>query len=700
MDNIHTLLTQAITLLEGGRVTDAEAAFRSILELSPTSADAHHLLGVIAIRRGQYDLAVEFISRAIELHPGCSMFYNNLGFALYMQGRLEEALYASQQAIQLNPNMPEAFFNCGNVLYGLGQSEKALAAYDEAVRLNPDYADAHLKRGNLLLAAGRAEEAEDSYVRVVRLNPSDAFAYNNLAVVLVEQKNFDKALVACDQAIRLNPEYANAHTCLANILLKLHRPVEGLSACDRALSIDPEYVDAHYVRGNILLAIGYTGEAERSYRRASVLSSGNAHLHSNVLFVQAARACTAHDAMLEELRRWDIVHGREGRAKSLQTKIPQAIYNRRLRVGYVSPHLRSSVVSFFFEPLLASHDKSQFEIFCYASFADGRTDAVTERLRRLAEHWRQVGDKTDEELARLIHEDGVDILVDLAGHTSGNRLKAFTYRPAPVQATYLGFFASTGLDAIDYWITDEVLHPMNTRELAHEEIYRLPRCWVCYKPPELAPAVAPCPNSDARVVFGAFQNLSKLTAEVIGTWSQLLQALPGSRLLIMTKYIDDLQTRGILVKKFSLHGIAEDQLILRKHTSYPNYFSAFSQVDIVLDSFPRTGGTTTAEALWMGVPVVTLAGQRYVERISASKLVAVGLQDLIAYTREEYIEKAFSLACDPGRRMKLRQSLRECMFRSPLCDREGLARAMESAYNAMWNRLLTTFSDESTSDRR
>ncbi|HAN56139.1 MAG TPA: hypothetical protein DCQ77_08120, partial [Betaproteobacteria bacterium] len=352
-------------------------------------------------------------------------------------------------------------------------------------------------------------------------------------------------------------------------------------------------------------------------------------------------------------------------------------------------HLRSSVVSFFFEPLLAAHDRTQFEIFCYASFSNDRSDAVSQRLRGLAEHWRLVGDKTDKGLARLIHEDGIDILVDLAGHTSGNRLKAFTYRAAPVQATYLGFFAATGLEAMDYWITDEVLHPLDTPELAREEICRLPRCWVCYQPSELAPSVSPSQNSDDQIVFGSFQNLSKLTSELIETWSQLLQRLPGSRLLLMAKYLDDLQMRLLLIEKFASYGVKEDQLTFRESASYENYFATFAEVDIVLDSFPRTGGTTTAEALWMGVPVVTLAGQRYVERISASKLNAVGLQDMVAYSREEYIEKALSLAHDSGRRAELRGNLRERMAQSPLCDGVGLARAMESAYKAMWNRFLS-----------
>jgi predicted O-linked N-acetylglucosamine transferase (SPINDLY family) len=299
-----------------------------------------------------------------------------------------------------------------------------------------------------------------------------------------------------------------------------------------------------------------------------------------------------------------------------------------------------------------------------------------------------VGDKSDAELARLVSEDGIDILVDLAGHTADNRLRAFTYRLAPVQASYLGFFAGTGLAAMDYWITDEVLHPSDTAELSSETIYRLPRCWVCYQPSELAPEVSPCPSSGDQVVFGSFSNLSKLAPEVIQTWSQLLHKLPGSRLLLMARALRDPKIRALLEQKFASHGIPQERLLLRHGAPYDQYYATYAEVDIVLDPFPRTGGTTTAEALWMGVPVVTLAGQRYVERISASKLTALGLEDLIANSQEEYIETALSLANDQHRRTTLRANLRKRMAQSPLRDGGDLAREMESAYRSMWERFL------------
>ena len=686
---INALLGQAVTRLQHGELAVAEAIFQRILKVSPDHADANHLLGVITIQRGQYDLAAQLITRAIEFNPHVAMYYNNLGYALHREGRLQEALSACERAIQLSPNLPEAFYNCGNTLRELGRLKEALAAYDRAIQLKPEYADAHYNRGNLLLSVGRAREAEDSYRRTLVLNPYNAGACNNLGVVLVAAGKYEEALAACDRAIQLKPDYAQACNCRGDALRKLLRLEEALQSCERAIELMPDYAEAHYNRGNVLLDAGRVEEAEASYRRALELNPDDARMHSNILFIMAAKARLPFDRMLDELRQWDRVHGREGRMNPLPKRAATAMPERRLRLGYVSPHLRSHVVNFFFEPLLAAHDRAHFEIFCYASFAESRSDAVTQRLRGIAEHWRFVSYKNDAELARLVHEDGIDILVDLTGHTAHNRLKAFTYRPAPVQATYLGFFAATGLSAMDYWITDEVLHPPDTPELAAERIYRLPRCWVCYQPSELAPDVSPGPTSDAQVVFGSFSNLSKLTPDVIKTWSQLLQRLLGSRLLVMAKSLGDPKIRSLLLEKFASHGITQERLLLRKGAPYSQYYATYAEVDIVLDPFPRTGGTTTAEALWMGVPVVTLAGQRYVERISASKLTAVGLQDLIAHSPDEYIEKALSLASDPARRAELRKNARERMAQSPLCDAESLARAMESAYRSMWDRYLS-----------
>jgi predicted O-linked N-acetylglucosamine transferase (SPINDLY family) len=685
-DDTDALLGQAITLLQQGALEKSEAIFQKILQRNRGHADANHLLGVIALQRGQHERAIRLMGQAIQANPGAAIFHNNLGFALNAAGRLPEALAACEHAIRLSPDFAEAHCNRGNVLRGLGRFDEALAAYQYTIRLQPQHVDAHFGQGAALLSARRAREAEPCFRRVVELNPHHAGAWNNLGVALLNMGRFGEALAAAERAVALLPDYANAQVTRGNALKKLFRMEEALAAYDAAIKLQPDQAAAWVNRGELLLEAGRLDEAEASYRRALELSPGDASVHSNLLFIQTAQGTLPFDEQLAALREWDARHGQAGKRAALPERTAADASGRRLRVGYVSPHFRAHVVNYFFEPLLAGHDRTQFEIFCYASLAESRADAATARLRAIADHWRFVRAMTDAELARLIHDDGIDILVDLAGHTAGNRLQAFTFRPAPVQASYLGFFASTGLAAMDYWVTDEVLHPHDTAELSSETLFRLPRCWVAYRPPEAAPDVSPCPNPDERVVFGSFSNASKLNAAVFETWSQLLHRLPASRLLLMDRYMEDSMVRNRLLDGFASHGIARERLLLREGVPHAQYLATYAEVDIVLDPFPRTGGTTTAEALRMGVPVVTLAGQRYVERISASKLAALGMQDLIAHSPEDYIEKAVALARDVEMRRALRAGLRERMAQSPLCDGPGLARAMESAYRTMWAR--------------
>lgn len=692
--DIDAVLGQAIARLQSGQLAMAESALQQILQRQSEHADANHLLGVIALQRGHYPQAIECIRRALQSQPKTGMFHSNLAHALRADGQLQAALTACERAIQLGPPLAETFFTYGSLLQQMGRAAAALTAYQRALAIRPDYVEAQYQCATLLLAAGHAEAAENSLRQVLRYNPKHAAAHNNLAVLLVNTGRLQAGLAASEKALQLQPDYAQAHNCRADALRRLGRLSAALTAIERALALQPEAADAHYNHANILLEMGRIRDAEASYQRALRLRPDDAHLHSNVLFVQAAQARLPPQAMLQALREWDQVHGQAGRQASLSRPVslshPARHGNaeRRLRIGYVSPHLRAHVVSYFFEPLLAAHDRQRFEIYCYACNLEARADAVARRLQGMAEHWQFVGDLDDAQLAQRICDDQIDVLVDLAGHTTRNRLRVFTYRPAPVQVTYLGFFNSTGLAAMDYWLTDTVLHPPDTTECSTETLYRLPRCWVCYRPPPQAPALTPCPNQDARVVFGVFNNLSKLSTATWATWQALLQRVPGSRLLLMATALADSELAQALLERLAEQGIEPERIILRQGGDYARYFATFAEVDIVLDPFPRTGGTTTAEALWMGLPVISLAGQRYVERISASTLTAVGLTELIAHDTQDYLDKAVQLAQDPARRAVLRSQLRARMAQSPLCDAADLARAVEAAYSEMWERRL------------
>jgi len=312
-------------------------------------------------------------------------------------------------------------------------------------------------------------------------------------------------------------------------------------------------------------------------------------------------------------------------------------------------------VSQFLEPVLKGHDHEAVEVYCYAEVP--QPDEVSGRLESEVDHWRTTVGRSDAQVARQIHEDAIDILVDLAGHTANNRLGIFTYKPAPIQVTYLGYCTTTGLEAMDYWLTDAVVTPETTVERSTEAIWRLPRCWLSYGPDPQSPEVAVRPGADP-VTFGSFNNISKLTPQVIGTWAEILQAVPGSRLLLKTRALREEGMCAEVRARFAAEGVAAERVEMRGAT--PGYLAEYGEVDIALDPFPRTGGATTADALWMGVPVVTLAGERMIERQGASLLTAVGLEELIAADREDYIAKeggglgarsraAHGVACRPAR---------------------------------------------------
>ncbi len=301
----------------------------------------------------------------------------------------------------------------------------------------------------------------------------------------------------------------------------------------------------------------------------------------------------------------------------------------------------------------------------------------------MADEWCSTIGMSDKEVAQKIYDDKIDILIDLAGHTAKNRLTIFTYKPAPVQVTYLGYCNTSGLKSMDYWITDTILHPEDTVELAVEKIIRLQRCWTCYQPPTDAPEIIPATHADNNITFGSFNNLSKLSNEVIGCWSQLIKEVSDSRLVLKARQLADPFIQERILAKFAQHGINSNRLILLPNT--PSYMADYNKIDIALDTFPRTGGVTTADALWMGVPVITMAGQRYIERQGASILNAIGLDELITTTPEEYITRAVTLAKDYTLRVELKTSLRERMTNSPLCDGRDLALALENTYRKTWH---------------
>jgi protein O-GlcNAc transferase len=436
----------------------------------------------------------------------------------------------------------------------------------------------------------------------------------------------------------------------------------------------------------LLQAQGDLDAAVTAYRQALTLDPDFADAHSNLLLCLHYRPDVDAAELFAEHQRWGEQHGAP-LAAMIATHANARDPKRRLRIGYVSPDFRAHSVSHFIAPVLAHHERRHFEVYCY--YNAHQVDATTERLKGLADHWRNIAHLTDAEVAALIGQDGIDILVDLAGHTAHNRLLLFARKPAPIQVTYLGYPDTTGLATIDYRLTDALTDPPGASERFHTEaLVRLSQGFLTYQPSAESPPVNALPTLGGdQITFGSFNNAAKLNTAVIALWAQILRALPHAHLILKAAQLGDADTAERFRQRFAEHAIAPERLqILGAFASEGDHLKAYHGIDIALDPFPYNGTTTTCEALWMGVPVITLAGQTHAGRVGLSVLTQAGLSELITPTPEAYVERAIELAKDLPRLQALRQGLRARLAASALCDAHGFTQALETAYREMWER--------------
>jgi len=671
-------------LYDQGRLEEAEAACRAALALKPDYAEAHSNLGNALRDRGKLDEAVVAYYAALALKPGFAEAHNNLGNALYDRGDLEAAVAAYRKALTLQPDYAQAGSNLGNALRALGKLGEAVAACRESLALNPGLPEAHNNLGNAFRDQGKLEEAEAAYRGALVLKPDFAAAHNNLGNALRDQGKLEEAAAAYRAALALKPGFAEAHNNLG-VLFRGQGKLEAAAAAgQRAVALDFECAEAHCNLGNALRDQGKLEEAVAACRAALALKPGFAEAHSNLISAMNYDAGVTPEEIFAESRDWDARHAMP-RAEPLRPLRNTLDPERRLRVGYVSPDFRTHSVSYFVEPLLAGHDRDAVEVFCYAEVA--RPDRVTVRLQTLADGWRSTVGRTDAEVAERICEDRIDILVDLAGHTANHRLPVFSRRPAPVQVSWCGYPNTTGMTAIDYRLTDARADPQGVADSLHSEtLLRLPDCFLCYAPPSDAPEVAPPPSAGrGHITFGSFNNLTKLRPETIAVWAQILERLPGAKLTIKSKPLADEKIRRRYLELFAAEGIGPERVeMLSWIPSQSGHLGAYSRIDIALDTFPYNGTTTTCEALWMGVPVIALRGDRHAARVGHSLLAAVGMPEFAVPSTQAYVEAAVDLAKDRSRLAALRGGLRARLRASPLGDAKAFAGHVETAYRDMW----------------
>jgi predicted O-linked N-acetylglucosamine transferase (SPINDLY family) len=662
-----------------GKPADAAAGYRQALQLQPEHADAHNNLGVALQAQGRLAEATASFQQAVRQRPGSAELHNNLGLALLGLDRVDEAVASFHQAVRLQPGYAPAHVNLGDGLRKQNRFAEAAAAYQQVVRLQPGSAEAHNKLGLALAAQGQLDAALASFAQAVQLQPEFAEAHNNIGNVFSLRRQFGEAVTRYQQAVRIRPDYAQAHSNLGVSLRSLGRLDEAVASLQQALRLQPDNADAHSNLGIALAHQGRPAEARAAFEQALRLKPDFAAAHSNLLFLANYDPQAEPATLFIAHRRWEAQHGRVPvRRGHGNDRSPE----RRLRVGYVSPDLCKHPVAYFIEPVLAHHRPEQVEAICYAEVPF--PDAVTARLRSLARGWRSTCGLTDAQVADLVTADGIDILVDLAGHSAGNRLRAFAHRPAPVQVTYLGYPNTTGLATVDYRLTDAVADPPGEPTWHTEELVRLPGVFCCYAPPADAPAVTPLPGArTGRLTFGSLHNVNKLNAPVLDLWCAILKAVPSARLLVYRHTLTG-SARDYLARQLTERGIGPERFDLRHQAAGPGHLGVYGEVDVSLDVFPWSGHTTACESLWMGVPVLTLFGSRHAGRMAASLLTGLGLTDWIARTPEEYLARAVQIAGDLDRLALLRSSLRDRLRAAPLCDGPAFVRHLEDAHRWMW----------------
>lgn len=641
-----SILENALEHHRAGQLEQAKSLYLQILQKKPNHPDALHLLGLIYSQQGQHEQAISLINQAIALAPTATMV-SNLGHAHKSKGDLDAAIRLFRHAVEQEPTNADFHNNLGSALHDRGLLPEAIDSFLNAIAVEPKHAGAYCNMGVAAYDMGHADEAIRCYQMALVHDPDSAVAYNNLGNALRANGDYDAARPYFERAIELAPNYALAYSNLGNVLREQGQAELGAELYRKSLALDPAQPD----------------------------------VHSNLLFTLLSIADLAPEEIFAEYLRFA-----ERFESPLRPFWPEHDNARdagkRLKIGYVSGDFRNHAVSYFFEPVLAEHDRSQVEIFCY--YNNLEQDAVTRRIAAACDYWVPCKGMSDEVLAQRIRADGIDILIDLSGHTANNRLLMFARKPAPIQMTWMGIPSTTGLSAIDYRLTDAAVDPVGMTERYHSETpLRLP-----YTAPFQLPANQPPVNDlpalkQGIFTFASLNNLSKISGAALELWAQILNALPQSRLLLGNA---NETAKQRLLDTFARRGVNADRLLILPRLSLEEYLLLHHQVDLALDPFPYNGGITTLHSLSMGVPVIALTGETPASRWGAGIMANAGLHEFAASTPEECVQLAVRCASDLPKLQHIRQTLPDsCPLFHRIGDRR-FTRHLEQIFRQVWTQ--------------
>ena len=734
-DTAAELIQQAITLrgaepsyhcnLGGvfrlqGKLDAAADCYRQALALQPVFAEAHQNLGEALAAQGKFAAATASLQRALALNPELVAAHNGLGNVLRVEGKLDDAIACFQRALSLQPSHAGSHYNLGLAYYDDDNVAVAKDCLQHALTLDENFAAAHAALGNVARVQGDIAAALVNCRRALQLDTRQPRYYHALGLALHAAGQFTAAAQQFRQALALHPDFSQAQIDLGNALRVLGDPNAALACCQPVVDAQPDNAVAHYNLGLALYDLRHFAAAAERYRRALALqpSLGAAHndlglalkdmgrtresltQFGNAVAINSSNVIADSNRLLylnyasgydraEIFAAHRAFNDRHAAALATRRDYPNTPDPaRRLRLGYVAPDFRQHANSYFIEPVLEQHCHDQFEVFCY--FTDTRSDSTTQRIQQHADHWIDCVRLNNDALAARIANDGIDILVDLAGHTANNRLLLFARKPAPLQVAYLGYPNTRGLPAIDYRVTDHHIEPEGEADAySTEKLLRMADSWYCYRPPDAAPPVNELPAlRNGFVTFGSLNQYCKTNSKVLQVWAQILRAVPGSRLLVNTntRSLNDAPTQAIFINRMARLGIARERLILDDERPNDTHVRTYHRIDIGFETFPHNGGITTLEALWMGVPVATLVGERLAARMGLSILTTLGLAELITRTPEDYVATCVAMANDIERLRDWRAGMRARMQQSALLDTTTFTRQLEAHYRKIWEQ--------------
>lgn len=683
MSDADQLKADADDAFKSGQLATAVALYTQALEQRPAWAAAHNNLAMALRHQGDHAAAEKHFRRALADEPDLVGALRNLGGLLVEQNQLDEAEIVLSRAANLQPDNAGVFYNWALSALVAGRLPDSIIRLEQATTLNPSFAPAWVNLGLCYRRLGDVDRARTSYEKAIEVDPGLFDAHLNIAKLATRMGDYVRAKEAGAAALGLNPESEEAHYNIGYLHTRIPEYQAALHHYERALEINPNAEEAANNRARPLLSLGRRTEAYDSLKKAVEIDPLYAAAHSNMIFFMQYDPLVSAQDIWAEARSWNEKYTPPSVTSPTPTSRDP---DRVLRVGYLSPHLVQHPIGYFLEPVLAHHSTEQVEVICYddSEVRDEQKEALKAAINPL----HDVSTIGHDALAERIRADGIDILVDLDGHSGPNRLPVFARRGAPIQITWAGYVGTTGLDAMDYLITDSRQTVDADLPLMTEQPVYMPGNYVTLAPIDSAPAVGSSPSQEnGFVTFACFNGLDKINEAVVTVWADVLKAVPGSQLRLVTFDLADATVRARIEQMFAEHGISADRLRLKGKLSRADLLAAYNTIDIALDPFPYSGGLTTLEALWMGVPVITKRdGDRFASRHSTTHLTAVGLTEFIADDAEDYVARAVSLAADADRRANLRVTLRETMRSSPLCNGAAFTQALENAYRIMWQR--------------